>query len=199
MFFILSINTKKNTANIVGHARTLEQAIESVQEHAKNYVIAKNEPVLHRGADEGSVKFTERVHYYTRDCPDHVHQIDVFRQQTKKIKGWTGNSYQEDSQLVRRFAYDEYKGVTEEAKEEEEEEVIDSEELMALRAARARAMGLRHTNTVGGFPKDVMTSLRESNAFQRHRETSESNKLPPPYKHTVFVDSDEDETESEQA
>jgi histone H3/H4 len=195
MFFIISVNTKKNTASIVGHANTLEEAIESVQEHAKNYVIAKNEPVLHRGADEAEKKFTERVHYYTKDCADHVHQIDVFRQQTKKIKGWTSNSYQEESRLVRRFAYDEYTEVL----AEKEKEVINE---AALRASRAKPMGLRHTNTVGGFPNDVMKSLRESDAFQKHRTTSDNNKLPPPYKHTIFVDSifvdsDEGETDEE--
>jgi len=191
MFFILSINIKKNTVTIVGHAKTLEEAITRVQDHAKDYVIAKNEPVLHRGSDEGQVKFTDRVHYYTQDCPEHVHQIDVFRQQTKKVKGYITNSYQEDSHLVRRFAYDEYKGVKGIEEGAEEEAGMTEEEVQAERAARAHALGLRHTNTIGGFPKDVLTSLCESDAYQKHRESSENNNLPPPYKHTIFLDSEE--------
>lgn len=194
MFYILAINTKNNTASIVGHAYTLVFAIQSVEDHAKNYVIAKNRFVLHRGADEVEKKFTERVHYYTKDCPDYVHQIDVFRQQTKKIKGWTGNSYKEDSQLVRRFAYAEYADVI----TDDEEEVLNDVEVEALRDARAQEMGLRHTNTVGGFPRDVMTSLRESKAFKKHRQNAEANRLPVVCKHTVFVDSDDESTNDEE-
>ena len=155
MFFILSINIKKNTVKIVGHANTLEEAIVSVQEHSKNYVIAKNEPVLHRGSDGATVKFTDRVHYYTQDCPEQVHQMDVFRQQTKKVKGYITNSYQEDSHLVRRFAYDEYKGVTVALLEEP---LVTEEQKKADRVGRVRALGLRHTNTIGGFPNDVLKS-----------------------------------------
>lgn len=195
MFFILSINIKKNTASIVGHARTLEEAIEQVKEHSRAYVVAKNDPVLHRSNEEDKVKFTDRVHYYTKDCPERCHQIDVFRQQTKKVEGWVKNSYKDDSQLVRRFAYDEYKEI-EAVELVDAEESEASEEVRALRAARAKEMGLRHTNTVGGFPRDVMTDLRESDAFKRYAESAKKNKLPPPYKHTVFVDSDDEDVTS---
>lgn len=197
MFFILSINVKKNSATIVGHARTLEEAIEKVKEQARAYVVAKNEPVLHRANETDKVKFTDRVHYYTQDCPERCHQIDVFRQQTKKVEGWVKNSYKDDSHLVRRFAYDEYSDFrADELVEEEEEE--NSAEVRAARAARAKEMGLRHTNTVGGFPHNVMNDLRESEAFKRSRTSTDRNQLPPPYKHTIFVDS-EDSGNSEEA
>ena len=186
MFFILSINTVKHTASIVGHALTLDEAIQSVKEHAKAYVVAKNEPVLHRGSEGDSLKFTDRVTYYTKDSTEVCHQIDVFRQQTHKIKGWTGSTYHDDSLLVRRFAYNEHSFVKEEAE--------NDEEFDKLRAARAKEMGLRHTNTVGGFPNNVIADLRESQAFQKLKNSSAKNKLPPPYKHTIFVDSsDSDE------
>jgi hypothetical protein len=260
MFYILSINTNKNTSSIVGHTTTLKEAIASVQQHAKNYVITKNEPVLHRGGDETDLKFTERVHYFTKDCVDHVHQINVFRQQTHKIKGWASTSYKEDSRLVRRFAYDEYNGLDslqdkiDDLKEEngemgqqfrdlkeendemeqqflefaeiiaegqmviaerdakiavlvqqllemegaEAQEVVSDAELEALRAARAEEMGLRCANTVGGFTRDVMTSLRESEVFQRLKTNAANNRLPPPiHKHTMFVDSDESNSDEE--
>ena len=182
MFFILSINTKKNTVSIVGHAATLDDAIAGVQDYARNYVVAKNAPVLHRGADESNVKFTERVHFYTKDCANHVHQIDVFRQQTHKVKGWTGSSYKEDSQLVRRFSYDEY------AIPDNNDNNDNNEKKKQVIQHRPKIAKPQHSNSIGGFPNNIINSLRESDAFKKHRATSDRNILPPQYKHTVFID-----------
>lgn len=179
-------------ATIVGHAATLEEAIESVKNHARAYVVAKNEPVLHRGADGAALKFTERVHYYTRDSTEVCHQIDVYRQQTHKVKGWTGSSYQEDSLLVRRFAYNEY---AVEAAAPFVAVALSDDEINRVRAAHVKEMGLRHTNTVGGFTPDVIAEIRENKAFKKLQHSSAQNRLPPPCKHTEIVDSADEEDE----
>lgn len=195
MYFIVSTNTKKHTSRIVGHCEELEEAIELVKECAKQYVICKSDSVLHRKAGDGQVKFTDRVHYYDEPCPEHVHQIDVFRQQTIKDKGIVFTGYKEDVLLMRRFSYVKYDELVVKvtAQEDNEDGDEDSDELRAIRRARAQAMGLHHANTVGGFPPNVLQNLIDSDMYKQHRRNADSNKLPPPFQHTVFSDSEGDE------
>lgn len=195
MFFIISLNPSKHNAKIVGHAATLEQAIQMVAKSAGEYVKSKNEPVMHRGTED--VKFTERVIFFTRKRAEQEYEIDVFRQQTHQIKSWTGSSYKDEETLTRRFFYTEYSVIPEAPAPPQvmppTEDFLESEQQKANRAAKAKTMGLKCSNTVGGFPQSVLTSLQDNERFQQSRIAAEANRLPPPFKHTVCVCNDDDD------
>jgi hypothetical protein len=199
MFFIISLNPNKHNAKIVGHAATLEQAILMVAKSAGEYVKSKNEPVMHRGAED--VKFTERVIFFTRKRAEQEYEIDVFRQQTHQIKTWTGSSYKDEETLARRFFYTEYSVIPEAPAPPmmpttvttyPSDDFLESEQQKANRAVKAKNMGLKCSNTVGGFPQSVLTSLQDNERFQQSRIAAEANRLPPPFKHTVCVCNDDD-------
>lgn len=202
MFFIISLNPNKHNAKIVGHAATLEQAILMVAKSAGEYVKSKNEPVMHRGAED--VKFTERVIFFTRKRAEQEYEIDVFRQQTHQIKTWTGSSYKDEETLARRFFYTEYSVIPEApappmtlSTTTVANDFLENEQQKANRAAKAKNMGLKCSNTVGGFPQSVLTSLQDNERFQQSRIAAEANRLPPPFKHTVCVCNDEDDDDDD--
>lgn len=196
----MSINPTKHTVRIVGHSEYLEDAIDLVKQKADEYVKYKNGPVMHRGADSQEVTFTDRVLYFTQNCPDHAYQIDVFRQQTQKIKGWTGSSYRDHSKLVRRFSYAEYDGleyIESDNVVENEEIAKPDEDIEKLRKERAEKLGLTHMNTHGGFPPTVLQSLQQSEMFIQSRESADRNRLPESSHTHIVFDSSSGETEDE--
>jgi len=201
MFFIISLNPRKHSAKIVGHATSLEQAIAAVAKSADEYVKSKNEPVMHRGAED--VKFTERVIFFTRKRAEQEYEIDVFRQQTHQIKTWTGSSYKDEEILARRFCYTEYSVIPEAPPActplatAVPEDLLPETEQKANRAAKVKTMGLKCTNTVGGFPQSVLTSLQDNERFQQSRIAAEANRLPPPFKHTVCVCNDDNDDDDD--
>lgn len=210
MFFVVSINPKKLTVHIVGHAATIEEVIKIVADKADFYVKSKNDPITHRGHNTEDMNFTDRVLYFTRKSPDHDYQIDVFRQQTKPHKGWTGTSYRDEQTLVRRFVYTEYVSQTPIASLAPIAPIASLAPLVPLapplpppnedrlameRAAKARAMNLNTNNTIGGFPSSVISSLQENERFKQSRIEADRNRLPPPFRTTVLA-FDADESES---
>ena len=189
MFFILSINPSKHTVRIVAHAATLEQAIALVSEHADAYVKSKNAPVMHRGDEE--VKLTDRIIFFTKKVPQQDYQIDVFRQQTHQVRSWTGTAYRDEQILVRRFCYTEYSALTPLPCAAQiplpPQLNCAAAPLPPPPAPPANKLKVKLSNTIGGFPQDVIESLCQNERFQQSRINAELNKLPPPFaKHNVF-------------
>lgn len=142
---------------------------------ADTYVKSKNEPIMHRRGESKDVKFTDRLVYFIPES-DHEHTIDVYCQQTHKIRGWTGTSYQEESTLVRLFRFVEYKsGLVEDMEAPENEAVLKKQ-----RVAQAKKMNLTHTSsaTLGGFPASILASLEQSERFKQSRAETEQNRIP---------------------
>lgn len=189
MFFIISLNPTKHTVKIIGHALTLEQAIEVVSERANDYVKSKNGPVMNRGEED--VKLTDRVFFFTRKSPQHDYQIDIYRQQTLAVRGWTGSTtYKDETTLVRRICFTEYAAQL--------HVIPDAPPPMPIASfavpneeKRKPPMKLTTKNTIGGFPSDVLQSLKECERFQQSKISAEMNKLPPPFKHTIFASESE--------
>ncbi len=194
MFFVISVNPKKLTVRIVGNAITVEEAINIVSERADDYVKSMNDPIMHRGPEDMS--FTDRIIYFTRKSPDHDYQIDVFRQQTRPHKGWTGTSYKDEETLVRRFIYTEYGQTIPDAPPPMPTTTTTTteDENKTARIARTKAMNLTVTNTIGGFPSSILTSLQENERFKQSRLEADRNRLPPSFKTTILEDFDEDST-----
>jgi hypothetical protein len=196
MFFIISLNPRKNNAKIVGHATSLEQAIVLVARCADEYVKSKNEPVMHRGTED--VKFTERIIFFTRKRPEYEYEIDVFRQQTRQIKGWTGSSYKDEEILTRRFCYSEYSVIPEVPAPPP---VVSTPTLLTdpvsdqmFRASKVTSLGLHLHNTIGSFPQAVLTSLQENERFRQSKISADANRLPPPFKQqTLSIPDDDDD------
>jgi hypothetical protein len=203
MFYVLSLNPKKHTVRIVGHASSLEEAINLVSEHADQYVKSKNGPVMHRG--EAEVKLTDRVFFFTKKVPQQDYQIDVFRQQTHEVRTWTGVTYKDEQSLVRRFCYAEYDGCVAMAGASTGELLLPAPEPIPLAplpplvfdtsTAPPKAKFFR-PNTLAGFPQDVIESLRQNERFQQYRITADLNHLPPPFQRTVFPAADDGTSDS---
>lgn len=189
MFFILSINARTNSGKIVENATTLEDAITLVTKCAREYVLTKSEPLLHRKEDRNE-DLTE-TRFFSSNSAATVHQIDVFKQKIDIVKGWLGTTQVSHTPtLVRRFMYCAY----------------------ALRDVHAAAatqcvavlpppppppptvLTVKRTPKViptGGFPANVLDSLIENSQFQRHRQITDSNKLNGMFTETE----DDDETD----
>lgn len=167
VYFIVRCNVQKHQVKLLGQAHSLEAAILEVRRHAAEYIVRKNAPVLHRGAQHQ--KPHQRVHFFTRPNDQRTHQVDVYRQITKRVKGWTGTSYKEREEHVRRFLYVEY--------------ALDQAGDHAPQPAPIRPIphssGRSRFNTIGGFPANVLQSLEKSHTFQRQRVHANANVLDP--------------------
>lgn len=195
MFFILSVDPKKLTVKIVGHASSIEDAIHIVSEKADMYVKSKNNPIMHRGTED--VTFTDRVIYFTRKSPDHDYQLDVFQQQTKPHKGWTGTSYKDEEVLVRRFIYTNYNEYNPNIPDAPIPPPVETNAKITLsdRTAKVIAMGLDKCG--GQIPQSVTLSLQENERFKQCRIDADSNRLPPPFRTMLLRATDlEDSSES---
>lgn len=170
VFFIISTSTQKHTSRIVAHATNLEQAIELVKSCARDYVVEKNGPMIHRD-QPNDLKLTDQIHYFMRECPDQVHQVNVYRQSTAKVKGWVGSSYKETAELVKRFSYTRYDGITTSMSSEEESSIASPN----LRSTKKKAT---NRSKAMGFPQQIMRSLTESDAFKNSRQKADQNVLP---------------------
>lgn len=202
MYFILSINVRTNHGKIVGHAFDLESAIEEVVKCAREYVLAKSEPLLHRcdGNEMSGSGNDKQPHppqpqqrraYFSENSPNTVHQLDVFCQRTDYFNGWFQNEKTQPAELVRRFMYCSYS-----IPEFEMEEEIDTSGKIKQRKLPRRTTACKvrkkapHILPVGGFPVDVISSLVDSEQFRKHRKTADENSGP---RHTFFSSSSEEE------
>lgn len=183
MYFILSINTRTNSGKIVKHATTLEEAIVTVTECAREYVLNKSEPLLHRAvAAEGADSETR---FYSSNSQSSVHQIDVFKQKIDIVKGWLGTTQVSHTPtLVRRFMYCSYVA-TSVPLPPPPPPVIP----LAAAAPTTTIAVKRTPKTMptGGFPANVLDSLIENTQFQRHRQTTDNNVLSG-----MFTETDEE-------
>lgn len=188
MYFILSINSRTNSGKIVEHATTLEEAITLVTKCAREYVLTKSEPLLHRKEDRNDD--TTETRFFSSNSAASVHQIDVFKQKIDVVKGWLGTTQVSHTPtLVRRFMYCSYNLGT-----------LSETEMMPMPpppppppAALATTLIVKRTPKViptGGFPANVLDSLIENTQFQRHRQNTDNNKL-----NGMFTETDEDETD----
>jgi|JI10StandDraft_1071094.scaffolds.fasta_scaffold22723_3 hypothetical protein len=182
MYFVLSINSRTNSGKIVEHAKTLEDAIALVTKCARDYVLTKSEPLLHRKEERNDDNTETR--FFSSNSTAAVHQIDVFKQKIDIVKGWLGTTQVSHSpKLVRRFMYCSYN--------------IDSSSMPPVPPPPPPVLPqsqivIKRTPKImptGGFPSNVLESLIENTQFQRHRHTTDNNKL-----NGMFTETD-DETE----
>lgn len=221
MFFVVSINPVNSRIKIVGHADTVEAAIKKTAEIADLYVKSENEPLMHRGQKD--MKLTDRIVFFTKKCSDNEYFINVYSQQTQKVKTWTGITYEDTEHLVRRFCFSEYAMIPDApvppppavlspttiptlSKEEEEE----------IRKKKVASLGINNSSNVGWFPESVIGSMKKNELFQKQTEFNQSPLFQqaqqatdsmvvrerPLFKHTVFqnteTDSDEDNVTSDE-
>ena len=191
VFFIISTSTQKHTSRIVAHASNLEQAIELVKSCARDYVVEKNGPMIHREQPD-DLKLTDQIHYFMRECPNQVHQVNVYRQSTSKVKGWVGSSYKERAELVKRFSYAYYEGIAMET----EESLMTSSSTGTSRDVKKKTINRSQTM---GFPPQIMRSLTESDAFKSSRRKADSNVLPSRDLAGPLCISEDEETTDEEA
>ena len=176
MFLVLSINTRNNTAKVVGHAHTLEDAISEVTRCAREYVLTKSGPLLHRAPEVDA-----RITFFSCNSPTNVHHVNVYRQRTDHIKGWTGSTFDKSrpAELIRRFQYSHYNGPIGEICDNEPDVPVSTNVTII---AKPRCV------PEGGFPADIINDLMDSEQFKRHRQTSDR-----PVRRTVFASSSEDD------
>lgn len=185
MYFVLSVNTRTNSAKIVGHIAgdSLEEAIKEVKKCAKEYVLKKSEPMLHREAED--VNPDSKTVHFMRDSATNVHQIDVYSQKTNRVKGWMGTTEKsEEAKLIRRFMYSSY-------------DIPSSAVPIAppLPEVRVKQIPPKKQLPVGGFPSKLIEDLIESGKFKHHRETTENNSKE---RHLNFFDSDSSSIDTEE-
>ncbi len=203
MYFIISINPNKHSARIVGHTSSLEKAIELVVEHANEYVNYKNKPVMHRVLDnisdgEKQTPTRDRVIFYSQKSPHHDYYVDVFEQKSIATRGWTGTTFRDEQQLVRRFCYTEYALIP----EAPAAPVLPTNvPINPLDVEQKHKMKMKQklisAKAVAGFPVDVIQSLQECEMFQQNRIAAEMNRLPPPMKCTTFSNNESDSESSD--
>lgn len=186
MYFVLSVNTRTNSAKIVGHVdnEDLEEAIKEVKKCAKHYVLKKNEPLLHRDAQSVTPLPKSRTVYFMSDSPEYVHQIDVYSQKTERVSGWTGTSEKsEKAKLIRRFMYSSYKVSSTIAPPPPRPVVVTETPIRVKKISPTKPL------PVGGFPTSIIEDLIENGKFKSHRITAEENSKP---KHTNIFESSSD-------
>lgn len=173
MFFVLSINTRNQTAKIVGHATDLEAAIEEVRKCSRDYVLRKSEHILHR-VDQ--LSDSPRVNFYTQNSQENIHHIEVFRQRTQQVRYWgiVSADQSQPAELIRRFMYTQYSGAhpstTPIAPPPPAISVVQTTNPVAKRTVKAIP--------TGSFPLDVIEDLMKSQQFQNHRTTTDQNSKP---------------------
>lgn len=171
-YFVLSINTRTNSGKIVGHADDLESAITAVTRCAREYVLAKSEPLLHRKVDVSGEENNTKIHFFSSNSNSNIHQIDVFKQQTDILKGWLGNITQKPhcAELIRRFMYCAYpNGGTATVVP-----IIPQAPPVPVCVPVKKTTANKKLPT-GGFPVDVIDSLICSEQFRRHRHNTDEN------------------------
>ena len=197
MFFVLSINTRTNSGKIVQHAATLEEAITTVSECAREYVLNKSEPLLHRRPDGGTAgaagsASAAETRFFSSNSQSTVHQIDVFKQKIDIVKGWLGTTQVSHTPtLVRRFMYCFYASAS--ALTDVPQPPPPPPPTTTQMDAPKSLATIKRTPKViptGGFPSNVLDALIENTQFQRHRQTTDSNVLSSMFIETTDEESD---------
>jgi hypothetical protein len=178
MYFVVSVNARTSSGKIVGHAADLESAIAAVNKCAREYVLAKSEPLLHRreDIDTSVAALVSSVHFYSKDSASNIHQIDVFKQRTDSIKGWLGTTQQSQTpELIRRFMYCVYQsGQQQSADIQPAIEIPIAPTPPPLLIAKPKRVAPK-TLPTGGFPANIIDSLIESEQFRQHRKRTDDN------------------------
>lgn len=189
MFFVLSINTRNQTAKIVGHADDLEGAIKEVKRCSRDYVLIKSEPILHHEKDTQTPQIP-RLNYYTRNSDANVHHVEVYRQRTEEVSYWglVKAEKPQPSELIRRFMYTQY----------------DAQLSNVVPLPPPPPPVLKHSDIAvakptvlptGGFPCSIIEDLIQSQKFKTYRQSTEQNSKTPKKtpNHIIFASDDESE------
>lgn len=172
MFYVLSINTRSHKGKLVAHAKSLESAIEEVNKNARLYTLKKCDHLLHR--TDSTLENAPEIRYFSKPSSTALHQVDIYRQVTRKVVGWVSITYyQEPPELVRVFMYSIYDFGNSNMP------LLDPLENNSLTPITAPVSSSDHSkfhnNKLGGFPGDVLDSLTVSNQFKKQRCTADQN------------------------